>query len=76
MAFHRPGAMKPTPPIMKALKSVVWYQVRPVTLTEPEARSTSAILRGRGERSRVAWRGKDKANGTKQALSYTVIIQI
>lgn len=49
MAFHRPGAMKPTPPIMKALKSVVWYQVRPVTLTEAaDARSTSAILRGRG----------------------------
>lgn len=48
MAFHRPGAMKPTPPIIKALKSVVWYQVRPVTLTEAEARSTSAIMRYRG----------------------------
>lgn len=27
MAFHNPGAMKPTPPITKALKSVVRYHV-------------------------------------------------
>lgn len=27
MAFHSPGAMKPTPPITKALNSVVWYHV-------------------------------------------------
>jgi hypothetical protein len=28
MAFHRPGARKPTPPITKALKRVVLYHVR------------------------------------------------
>lgn len=28
IAFHRPGARKPTPPITKALKSVVRYHVR------------------------------------------------
>jgi hypothetical protein len=28
MAFHRPGAMKPTMPMTKALKSVVRYHVR------------------------------------------------
>ena len=28
IAFHRPGAMNPTPPMTKALKRVVWYHVR------------------------------------------------
>jgi len=28
IAFHKPGAIKPTPPMMKALKRVVWYHVR------------------------------------------------
>jgi hypothetical protein len=27
IAFHKPGAMKPTPPITNALKRVVWYHV-------------------------------------------------
>ena len=28
IAFHRPGAMKPTAPMMKALNRVVWYHAR------------------------------------------------
>lgn len=74
MAFHKPGAMKPTPPMIKALKSVVWYQVRPVTLTEAEARSTSAILKDRGDsagrRLVVVWASKRQNNGNKQTPRY------
>lgn len=78
MAFHRPGAMKPTPPIMKALKSVVWYQVRPVTLTEPEARSTSAILRGRGRKYQDclgAEKKTEQKKRTRHCTTYTAAIQ-
>lgn len=41
MAFHNPGAMKPTPPMMKALKSVVRYQMRFVPRIDPSLDDTS-----------------------------------